>query len=64
MFVVEDKIKMTMKWKESLDKLALLREKKKKKTGFMASWKGKLLQTGNFQSDALENYDLIVVTKC
>ena len=39
-------------------------EGEKKKTGFMASWKGKLLQTGNFQSDALENYDLIVVTKC
>lgn len=47
-----------------LRQVGFIEGKKKKKTGFMASWKGKLLQTGNFQSDALENYDLIVVTKC
>ena len=64
MFAVEDKIKMTKKWNESLDKLTLLRGKKTK----LALWPpGKAnsfkQEISEVQSDALENYDLTVVTK-
>ena len=66
MFAVQDKIKMTKKWNESLDKLTLLRGKKKKQK--LALWPpGKAnsfkQEISEVQSDALENYDLTVVTK-